>query len=419
MTDRPRHDSRARVLIVAYACSPYRGSESAVGWNRALESAKQFDTWVLIDAEGSVDDIEHYVDEHGPIPGLTFVPVTKTRLLNLAQRVPGLYYPAYNWWHRRAFTVARSLHAQVGFDLVHQATYCGFREPGYAWKLGAPFVWGPVGGTQNFPWRFLTVAGVTGAVAEAIRSVANRVQLRLSPRVRHAAISAAVVLAANSTNQADFARGLGIGTDVMLEMGLSGLERERRRQRSPAGTVRILWSGEIRHFKGLPLLLKALEEVNGRFEFEVRVVGRGPDLARCRRLARAAGIDSRIEWLGWLSHTEALAQYPWADVFVFTSLRDTSGNAALEALAASVPVICLDHQGMHDIVTEDAGIRIPVTTPAEVVTRLRATLEHLAADVEAWYRLSDGARRRASDYLWARQGERMRAVYRKVLQASS
>ena len=55
--------------------------------------------------------------------------------------------------------------------------------------------------------------------------------------------------------------------------------------------------------------------------------------------------------MGWLPHQEAIAQYAWADAFVFSSLRDTTGTVVVEALAAGLPVICLDHQGVHDVVT--------------------------------------------------------------------
>jgi len=69
------------------------------------------------------------------------------------------------------------------FDLVHQVTVSCFREPGHLWRLEAPFIWGPVGGIQNYPWRFLAEAGIIGGLHEAVRSILNVIQLSLSPRV--------------------------------------------------------------------------------------------------------------------------------------------------------------------------------------------------------------------------------------------
>ena len=38
----------------------------------------------------------------------------------------------------------------------------GYREPGYLWKIEKPFVWGPIGGLENSPWRFLPSLGIKG-----------------------------------------------------------------------------------------------------------------------------------------------------------------------------------------------------------------------------------------------------------------
>jgi glycosyltransferase involved in cell wall biosynthesis/peptidoglycan/xylan/chitin deacetylase (PgdA/CDA1 family) len=317
-------------------------------------------------------------------------------------------------WHRQAFRAARALHERVRFDLVHQLTWCGYREPGYLWRLGVPFVWGPVGGTQNYPWRFLASAGWRGAAHEGLRSVLNWLQLRISPRVRQATWRAAALLAANSTNQADFARVHGRAPAVMLDSGVTEVTHAPR-SRSPDTPLRLLWSGNLATHKALGLLLKALALVPGAVRYEVRVLGRGPCERRWRALARRLNVDRHVRWMGRLEHTEALRQYSWADVLVFTSLRDTSGTVVLEALAAGVPVICLDHQGAHDVVTDLSGVRIPVTTEREVLRRLADAIVRIATDLDAWRRLSVGARDRAKEYLWNRQGERMAAVYRQTL----
>jgi hypothetical protein len=80
-----------------------------------------------------------------------------------------------------------------------------------------------------------------------------------------------------------------------------------------------------------------------------------------------------------------------------------------------VPVVCLDHQGMHDIVTDQCGVKIPVTTPREVVAQLRASIIRMAEDATQWERLSRGALERAREYLWSRQDERMTALYFRAI----
>lgn len=59
-----------------------------------------------------------------------------------------------------------------------------------------------------------------------------------------------------------------------------------------------------------------------------------------------------------LSYDEVNSLYDNADVFVFTSLRDTSGNVVLEAMSHGLPVIAINHHGVGEIVTDETGIRI-------------------------------------------------------------
>jgi hypothetical protein len=195
------------VLLVAYTCSPYRGSEPGAGWNRAVETAKHFDTWVICEEHEFRADIERFREESGDVPGLRFRFVPRVVAMNgWVRRIPPLYYMAYNLWQRRAFRAAAALHRELGFDIAHQAHMCGYREPGYLGRLDSKFVWGPVGGTQNYPWRFLWHGGVGCALEEGVRTTLNSVQFRLSRRVARAVERSDAQLVANSAIRQDFLR---------------------------------------------------------------------------------------------------------------------------------------------------------------------------------------------------------------------
>ena len=406
---------RPRLLLLAYACSPYHGSEKATGWNRAVQSARFCDTWVICEQHEFAPDIERYCEQHGPIAGLHFCFVAKSRWQLALARVPGLYYLSYNLWHRRAYRVARRLHARLAFDVVHQANRSGYREPGYLWRLDAPFIWGPVGGTQAYPWRFLSEASWRGAALEALRNLLNALQLHLSPRVRRAARRADAVLVANSTVRRDLEGALGVDTITLVETGLSGRPQRAPRAAEDGRPLRILWSGRIEPWKALSLLIKALAGLPHDARYELRILGQGTERQRCERLARDLGIEPYCEWLGWVPREQAMQQYDWADVFVFTSLRDTTGTVVCEALGAGLPIVCLDHQGVGDIVDASCGIKVGVTSPREVIAGLRGAIEELARRPDYCRALGEGALRRAREYEWSSLTERTVQVYAAVL----
>lgn len=408
---------RPRVLLLAAACKPHRGSDSAVGWGRAIEAAKRFDTWVIC-GHWDKEEINAFLAQHGEIPGLHFCFLNRwwvEEFLKMGRPLYDIHYLPYYLWHRRAFKLAVRLHRELRFDLVHQVSRVGYREPGYLWKLDAPFIWGPVGGTQNYPWRFLKFAGIKGAIKEGVRSVLNQLQLRFSPRVRQAAQKATRLIAANSQTQCDFERVHRIKPEVLLDSGLNAIKNGVSKRNRPNGPLRILWCGKFQHHKGLPLLIHALSHVPPEIKYELRILGAGPRGRRWQRMAKVRGLESHCQWLGWLKHDEVMRQYDWADVLVFTSLRETSGNVILEALSRGLPVICLDHQGPGDIVTKECGVKILVSTPTQVINSLRDTLCALADERARLHLMSGFALERAREYLWSHNGEQMAKIYYAAL----
>lgn len=414
---------------MAYECSPYRGSEWAAGWGRLLGAAKIAETHVVTSEVNFAALQRAKADGLMPPNVFFYTPEPDQRLREL-ERKPVLFaynYTAYNHWQQLALKLITALHAREHFDLVHQVNVCTFREPGYGWRLGVPFVWGPVGGTQNFPLRFLPMLPAKEAAKELLRGVTNRFALR-KPRVRGAARQTALLIGANSTNQTDLQNALGCQAGLLLETGLHSVEvvdRQRFEQRvqdaaagRPARPLRLLWSGEFQTRKALPVLLRALAHVDQSVSWKLDVLGDGPMRLRWEREAERLGLGERVEFMGRMPFSAAVDEMFTADVFCFTSLRDTSGNVVLEALAAGVPVICFDHQGARDMVDEHSGVKLPVISPGRSVRAWARTVEALAGDPERLLRLSLGATERAKSFLWSRNHDLINAAYQRLTGAA-
>jgi glycosyltransferase involved in cell wall biosynthesis len=201
---------------------------------------------------------------------------------------------------------------------------------------------------------------------------------------------------------------------LLLETGLHSVPGAARLCDS-SRPLRILWCGDLEPHKALHLLLQALAGIGLDVQYDLRIIGSGRLLDSLRRLAERLNISEWCSWMGRLSHQDTLRHYEWADLLVFTSLRDTSGNVMLEAFSYGVPVVCFDHQGAADIVSAESGIKMAVSTPGEAVRQLRTTIETLARDRQKLSLLSKGALKRARDFLWERNGELMAAAYRAAL----
>jgi glycosyltransferase involved in cell wall biosynthesis len=326
------------------------------------------------------------------------------------------FYAGYRRWLRRAFSAAEQLHAADPFALVHHTSFCGYREPSDGWRLGAPFVWGPIGGTHAFPMAYWRELEPLAALRELGRNLLNRRQMRRSGRVQLARNAAAAILAANRQVAGDLRATFGI-LPVCLETGVSPRTDAPRRRRHSGEPLKILWSGRLRPWKGLSLLLKALAALPADSDYRLRVLGEGPSQRRWQRLARKIGIAHRVEWVGWPEYSGQLPHYDWADAFAFTSLRDTSGTGLLEALAAGAPIIGVNHQGAADVMTDECAIRVPVSAPAATIAGFRDAVLRLSTDNDCLQRLRLGALARAADFHWETHWKFMRCVYHQALDA--
>ncbi|MDX1927073.1 MAG: glycosyltransferase [Pirellulaceae bacterium] len=403
----------SRLLLVAFACHPDNSMEERNGWNRALQAAEDFDVTVVCSPGTNVQELTARIPFHLS-RRLRFVALSAGALGNYCVRKELLFYLGYRIWHGKVLRFAKKLHAQAPFAVTHMVSVCGYREPGYLWMLDCPFVWGPVGGTSNFPLSFLSTVDLCGGLFELARNALNSCQLNLGLRVRRATLRAAAVFAANRSTQRDLQQSTGATLRLELEAGIDYEIGMPKGITSDDRPLRILWVGRLRPWKGFPILLHALAALPKSQQFEVRVVGDGACKVKWMRMAERLGVADKITWFAKPHYRESLYHYEWADVFAFTSLRDTSGTGLLESLAAGVPIVALDHQGAADVLTPTSGIRVPVSNPKQTIAAFSQALSTLANERQLLHELSRGAIERAAFYSWSVREPLMRNCYASV-----
>ncbi|MFX8156643.1 hypothetical protein ABTL03_19325, partial [Acinetobacter baumannii] len=59
----------------------------------------------------------------------------------------------FGQWQFGLLFFARKLHREQPFDLCHHISYGAFRQASWLGFVGPPFVFGPVGGGEDAPWR--------------------------------------------------------------------------------------------------------------------------------------------------------------------------------------------------------------------------------------------------------------------------
>ena len=405
-----------KVIISAYACSPYKGSEPGVGWGFVKGLAPLHDLCVITELSFK-EDIDNYINKYPELLKVRFEYVARARS-RVAERIwPPAYYWTYRRWHQDAYRLAQQLHQEMVFDVAHQLTMVGFREPGYLWKLGIPFVWGPVGGMGFFPWRFLPVVGGYGALYYLGYNFFNWWHMNFLARPRQAANAAASgaangLITATTENRAGAVKCWRCASSVLNEVGLPFEPFPNIHERAAEEPLRIFWSGLHIPRKALNLALQALSRLPADIDWEITILGEGRKTNEWQLLAAELGIGPRCHFLGWVPREQALDVMARAHLVLITSLRDLTSTVTVEALALGLPIICLDHCGFADVVNEQCGIKIFVTNPGEVVVEMTRVIEKLARDESERQTLARGALQRARDFSWKDKACVIDQIYR-------
>lgn len=410
---------RLRIVISAYACSPYKGSEPGVGWGFVAALAKYHDLWVIVEEEKFRADIERYLaDNPAFFQSVHFFYLKKQRNRWLRKLWPPSYYWYYRRWHEDAFALAQRLHQEIGFDIAHQLTMVGFREPGYLWELGIPFVWGPIGGMGLFPWRFLPQLGAHGALYYLGYNLLNLWQMHFAQRPRLAArVAGAGLITATPDNQRGAEHYWQCPSTLMSEVGLPPITARSPLRRKQYEPLRIVWTGLHVPRKSLNLALLALAEFPTEVDWELHILGQGVLTSTWQQLSEKLGISGHCRFHGWLPRDKALAIMAGSHLLLITSLRDLTSTVTVEALAFGLPIVCLDHCGFAGVVDKSCGIKVPVVRPVETVNGLAEALQNIAKDEGLRYRLAQGALLRVQDFSWKKKAETLNHIYRSVLPA--
>ncbi|MEZ4569734.1 MAG: glycosyltransferase [Thermomicrobiales bacterium] len=132
-------------------------------------------------------------------------------------------------------------------------------------------------------------------------------------------------------------------------------------------------------------------------------------------LAAGLGVQRDVKFWGWVDHNRMPTLLAEADMFLFTSFRDTCPMPALEAMAIGLPIVALNLHGVQTL-SDEAVIKVPVKDPDRLVDDVASALMELAASSEVRARRGAAAWRSVRDgHLWNHRYTGVDAAYEAVL----
>ncbi len=308
----------------------------------------------------------------------------------------------YQIWSRNVLKTAKRLEKEVGFDVVHHVTLSTWRVPSELWRIGKPFVWGPVGGGEVFPMRLLAGAGLVPACYELLRRFHDSRVLQSRTLAECLKKSAYIFASTPETLRLLEAARCPMGKIKLLSAAFfdsAQLELLERPQKfvsdSSKRSLKLFAGGDIEARKGYHIALKALAEARrSGLDFEYRIAGGGPQVGALKNLAKSLGIDDLVRISNPFSGEQYRRALWESDIYFLPSLRDNAPVTLMEAMLAGCVPIVADCGGPGMIVDGDSGFKVEVCAEKIMVAGFADRLVELGFSLKNLTEISLRARKR-------------------------
>lgn len=292
----------------------------------------------------------------------------------------------YSEFSRMSRRATRGLIGDV--DVVHRLNPNAVRFASSLAFAGRPFVIGPLGWSR-LPPRW---ADDPASIARnALKSV-DRARLNL-PTTKLARMYERAYLIALSSGFArhPFPRHVQDKVTLVNEW----IDTEMHQVAAPAKNEVpvILYVGRLIPYKGVEQLIEALWECRN-LDWRLRIVGDGPLRDALRSQIARCQLSERVDFFGRVPRAEVDQHLAAADICCFPGLNESFGTVNVEAMSAGRPLIVADWAGPREIVTDECGIRVPVTTRKDFVDGLAKALRRLIVDEDVRLRMGQAGRER-------------------------
>lgn len=407
-----------RLLVTAFSLCPGLGSEPGVGWHSVCALAEEHEVHVLVDKNWGAKVRRVFKPELHPRIHLHFIglPLLSQLVGKVSSGVVWLVY--YYVWQLAAWWHGRQLHRMHHFEGTHHVTFVKYNVPSGLAFLAPPMVFGPVGGAESAPAEFYREFDWRTRFAEAARVALQKLAL-VDPLLRWCVKRSTVAVGTTSQSVNALLRLGACKTRELSAVALSdeeiaSIEAARTSPRAAGSGLTLLYVGRLIAWKGVHLGLRALARAGDK-RLRYRIIGDGPLRTFLEAEAQRLGIADRVEFTGELARDQVLAAYAKANGFLYPSLHDSGGNAVLEAMCASLPILCLGYGGPDLIVANECGWKIIAATPGEAVSGLARALDSFASDPQARSERGTAARARClSEFSWLHRGQQLRELWRAL-----
>lgn len=162
------------------------------------------------------------------------------------------------------------------------------------------------------------------------------------------------------------------------------------RRRQSDGMLRVLTIGSLIPRKGVDQIIRAMAGADNKEDLFLSIVGTGPEATVLSQMVSDLGLTRNVRFVGQVAASDIPDTLADTDIFVLASHSEGRPNVILEAMAAGLPIIASDIDGINELLTHNEN---GLLFPDGSIKELTSLLEGLSKDARRRRELGGNAQR--------------------------
>ena len=174
----------------------------------------------------------------------------------------------------------------------------------------------------------------------------------------------------------------------------------------------ITYVGRLAEEKNIEFLIKNHTKLNKKCK--LMIVGNGPDMDKFKDMVKDLNLENQVIFTGAIPHYDIPAYYAVSNIFVTASVTETQGLTVIEAMASSLPVVCMDDEAFKESVVDGLNGKFFKTSSGYI-----KAIENLYNNKEEYRIMCKQARITAESHSLKYYAEKIIDVYNRAINGSN
>ena len=344
-----------KILTIAYACEPNRGSEPGVGWNWVRQVAQQDEIDLTVITRTNNKNVIDAFYESNPKEGINFIYYDLPKFVLKHKNGDKGIKLFFTLWQIGVVNYIKKSHLEKDFDIIWDFNFGSLALPTFCYKLKQKYFIGPVSTKESIPETYINRMGFKASLKYRIQQF-MRTHLWTSPFSWHALKKASFILTCNemsrkylpknSKSVSVFHNGLDLSEDIEI------IDHKDK-------PLHLIYSGRLIQSKNIEAAIEAIRLMKyNKEQLLFSIYGNGPEKNKLQLLVEKYQLNDVVEFCPKVSQKELFEAYKNGDIYLFPSLLEISSTSVMEAMYFGLLPICLKIDCMDYIFDNDAIIKL-------------------------------------------------------------